>query len=252
MSYEFPLVIFTVLSQAAVGVAIFLCWNLYTTPVSQDRETLRKSWLWICILAACGLIASLFHLGHPFQAWKALYNLGDSWLSREAFGFDIFCILALICVFYPTRPLGVITCLVGVYSLVAQGFTYAPPSIPALNNLLPMALFWLSALALGACALTMLKSARLAMLALIVTLLAGPVIWISGTPTMQESSLLWITSPWFWTGFLLVCGAFIASWLPSINIKLQFAALLCGILCTRMVFFADTAHTAANMGLPFS
>lgn len=256
MSFEFPLVIFTVLSQLASGMAIFLCWSMYAYPDAQ--ASIRKSWLWVGVISICGLIASLFHLGHPFMAYKALYNLGASWLSWEGLGFAVFCLLAFITWLKPSRMLGIVTALVGAYSLIAQGLTYAPPSIPALHNALPMALFWLSALAMGGCFLAFVApgkhelAARFAMLALIAALLGGPAIWVSGTPTMQASSALWASSPWFWIGVALIAAALIATWSAARSAKWQLAALICGIFFTRMVFFADTMHTAAHIGLPYN
>src|SRR5437868_7585293 len=35
------------------------------------------------ILAAAGLVSSVFHLGHPERAWKAFSQWRSSWLSRE-------------------------------------------------------------------------------------------------------------------------------------------------------------------------
>lgn len=259
MNYEFPLVFFTVLSQLAVGMTIYLCWNLYARPDALDRDVQKKSWIWITVAAACGLLLSLLHLGHPFAAWKALNNLGVSWLSWEGLGFACFCGLAFINIFYPTRFLALLTALIGAFGLVAQGMTYAPPAIPALNNSLPMAFFWLSALAMGGCALAILVrgreeiAARYAIIALLVLLLAGPAIWISGTATMRESALLWFGSAWFWVGLILVALALLGTWFQEkISLKWQLVALVCGIICTRMVIFADTIHTAANLGWPYN
>src|SRR6202040_1219282 len=35
------------------------------------------------VLAAAGLVASTFHLGHPERAWRAFSQWRSSWLSRE-------------------------------------------------------------------------------------------------------------------------------------------------------------------------
>lgn len=45
MSYEFPLVFFTVLSQLAAGLAIFLCWNMWITNEAENANLSRKAWL---------------------------------------------------------------------------------------------------------------------------------------------------------------------------------------------------------------
>jgi DMSO reductase anchor subunit len=35
------------------------------------------------VLVTAGLLSSTFHLGHPERAWRALSQIGSSWLSRE-------------------------------------------------------------------------------------------------------------------------------------------------------------------------
>lgn len=258
MSFEFPLVFFTVLTQLGTGMAIFLCWHLYAAR-EEERAKIKKAWICISAVSCLGLILSLFHLGHPLDAYKALYNLGDSWLSREGLGFACFCLLAVLNIFCLSKALALATALAGAFSLFAQGMTYSPPSIPALHNALPMAIFWLSALALGGCAIAAHLQERQAnitrffVLALLIVLLAGPAIWISGTATMRESSLLWAASPWFWAGILLIAGSLAMSWLSArVNLKIPALCLLCGIICTRLAFFADSVHTATNLGLPFN
>lgn len=259
MSFEFPLVFFTVFTQLGAGADMFLCWHMFTNASPDYSPAIKKAWICITAISCIGVIASFFHLGHPFAAYKALYNLGASWLSREGLAFACFCFMAFINIFRSSKFLALITALLGAFGLFAQGMTYSPPSIPALNNVMPMAIFWLSALAMGGCAMAVHLGynneslVRLLVLALLVILLAGPAIWISETPTMRESGLLWAGSFWFWAGIALVAAAFAATWLHAKrNPKLRMICLLCGIICTRMVFFVDTAHTAANLGLPFN
>jgi DMSO reductase anchor subunit len=42
------------------------------------------------LLLGLGLIASLFHLGHPERAWRALSQWRTSWLSREVIALPLF------------------------------------------------------------------------------------------------------------------------------------------------------------------
>ena len=213
-----------------------------------DRLRRLRPWLDRLPLSPC----------HPFQAYKALYNLGDSWLSWEGLGFACFCLLALATYFRPSPPLAALTVLAGAIGLVAQGLVYGQPSMPAIDNALPMALFWLSAIAMGGCCQRTLKpesgpaASRLCTLALWIALLAGPAVWVSGSATMRESARLWLASPVFWIGMPLIAAAFAASWLAAKKWSWQLAALICAVFLTRMTFFADTAHTAANLGLPFN
>ena len=86
MLKEWPLVAFTILGQAAVGVF----WTFHLPFVVRGRLP-AYSWrlCWLAILgvvlllmaAATGL--SFFHLRHPLRARRALGNLRTSWLSRE-------------------------------------------------------------------------------------------------------------------------------------------------------------------------
>lgn len=238
-------------------MAIFLSWNLYAHPQALDAAAQRKAWIWSTVGATCGLAFSLFHLGHPFTAYKALYNLGASWLSWEGLGFACFCGLAFVNIFCHSRALALLAAFAGAFGLYAQGMTYAAPSIPALNNILPMAFFWLSALAMGACALAIVlqgkdeHAERYALIALITLLIAGPTIWISGTTTMRESSLLWLTSFWFWAGIILGALALAATWCPAQK-RMKWRLLTLAVIRTRRAFFADSAHTAGNLGLPFN
>ena len=56
-------------------------------------------------LAGAGLVSSLFHLGHPERAWRALSQWRTSWLSREG--------LAAVATFIPLSVFGVGWVLLG-------------------------------------------------------------------------------------------------------------------------------------------
>ncbi|HYU16106.1 MAG TPA: DmsC/YnfH family molybdoenzyme membrane anchor subunit, partial [Candidatus Acidoferrum sp.] len=49
-----------------------------------------------CAAALVGLVASVFHLGRPLLAWRALLGLRTSWLSREALALGLFAGLAIL------------------------------------------------------------------------------------------------------------------------------------------------------------
>lgn len=257
MSFEYPLVFFTVLTQLATGLAFFLCWQIWINP-DETGKGWQQAWLWTGALSAIGLIASLCHLGQPFSAWKALYNLGASSLSWEALGFACFTFLAFLVFFLPTRGWALLAAITGAFSLVTQGMTYAPPSMPAINNAFPMAIFWLSAFTLGASGITLIRkpesslAGRIAIIALMAVMLIAPAIWTSGSITMANSASLWLNSGWFWCGVVLIALALAATWFDKGYKSLRFASLFIGIFFTRMVFFADTVHTAQVLGLPFN
>lgn len=257
MTFDFPLVVFTVFSQLGVGLAIFLCWNMFAKK-DDSRHSISKAWLWCCCISVFALLASFFHLGHPFAAWKALLNLGVSWLSLEGLLFGCFCGLAFICIFWHARFMALLTAAVGVAALVSQGITYAPPSMPAINNAFPLVLFLFSAFAMGACCERLMLGGKSVFitrpltLVLLVILLMAPVFWAAGSATMQLTTADWIASPLFWIGAACILAAIIISFIPKMPGFWQLASLVCGLFLTRMVFFADTIHTAANLGLPYN
>ena len=84
---EWPLVLFTVLGQAAAGAALFLVLPLYIFPdwaAIRGVDALRiASPAAVVALLGAAAVFSLFHLGRPQRAFKALAKSGSSWLSRE-------------------------------------------------------------------------------------------------------------------------------------------------------------------------
>ncbi len=84
---EWPLVFFTVLGQAAAGAAFFLVFPLYFLPhgaALRAMDALRLAGpLAVVALLGAAVIVSLFHLGRPDRAYRALAKPGASWLSRE-------------------------------------------------------------------------------------------------------------------------------------------------------------------------
>lgn len=86
MLKEWPLVAFTVLGQAAVG--IFVLFHLpflarFRTPTYGWRITWLVTLALVLLLAGLAVLVSFFHLRHPLRARFALSNLRSSWLSRE-------------------------------------------------------------------------------------------------------------------------------------------------------------------------
>lgn len=72
-------IIFTTLSGLGFGLLFFL--GLGMPPVTGLFAFIFFAIAYV--LAAGGLLASTFHLGHPERAWKALSQWRSSWLSRE-------------------------------------------------------------------------------------------------------------------------------------------------------------------------
>jgi len=88
-----PLVIMLTLTQLSVGafVVAYAAERLAAVPVG----SLLAQTLFACALAVVALGASVFHLGRPLLAYRAVLGLRTSWLSREALAFGFFAQLAI-------------------------------------------------------------------------------------------------------------------------------------------------------------
>jgi anaerobic dimethyl sulfoxide reductase subunit C len=85
--HDWSLIIFTILAQMSVGAFIVLgIVHFYASRKAGVAEAERMSdraLLAIGPVLVLGLFASLLHLGNPLQAYRAITNLGSSWLSWE-------------------------------------------------------------------------------------------------------------------------------------------------------------------------
>ena len=261
-NYEISLVIFTVLSQMAVGLAIFTAWQtqrLGATAVS------KAMWGYVTVTMGTALAASLFHLGHPLQAYTALANLGVAWLSAEILFGGTFAGLAALAFITGGRPIvGFAAALVGVVFVAIQGFTYAPLAQTALANGLPLAFFALTVWILGAAGWRCLHAdpgqSGLNLQALLKTglwvwlaiMLIAPCIWAAGGTVMRQTALNWGAS-WLYWGAIIITVASLAllTKRPQTHPAPVAAALLCASVLGRLTFFGETASTFAHMGAPF-
>lgn len=257
-SIELPLVLFTVLSQAAIGVTLMGA----VRSLSGGSKEYRNEWRMVAAFMAVGLIASLFHLGHPEGAPNAISHLGKAWLSREVLAAGAFMLFAVLGVFLSSRNNNQIlmwACVVsGLAVVFSAGMTYAPPAFPALNNALPATFFLISAVMLGAgfasWFATRQQHALLARIFTVTIILAvllnliAPCIWLSGGTVMRMTAQAWLRSGFYWShlGVLIISlgilwkNGTIPNWLPLL--------VLAGELLGRAGFFADTIHAAMNMG----
>ncbi len=152
---EWPLIAFTVLLELACGSALaatVLDWTMRRSEVA----TMRSLGISIFPLAALALVISLFHLGRPLAAWRALTNLGISRLSLEVLLCALFAAAALGCSFLwwagrseGRLALGGIAGVLGIAAVTASALIYLIPAQPAWNSgWLPVS-FWGTVLVLG-------------------------------------------------------------------------------------------------------
>lgn len=260
--YETPLILFTVLSQLSIGlVAMSAVRQMAGTNV--EANGVRTEWSVAGGVLLIGMIASVFHLGHPGGMVRALTNLGTAWLSREALSTGMFLILLVIGVMSMrekgNKGLSIITALCGLLVLYSMGMTYSPPSFPALNNVLPFVFFCITAMLLGASVGVLFASdaakpmiGRILGTSLVVGLvvyLIVPCIWLSGGEVMKQTGEQWLASSLYWGRVVIGLALPLAIiWIMKKVPNWLWVAILVGELFGRAVFFANTVHTATNMG----
>jgi len=143
---EVPLVAFTLLTQMAAGMAIL---SFFSGPLSLSIL------LTIGGLIGIGGIISVLHLGTPLNAWRAVFHLKKSWLSREILIFGLFggsWLLALLMPRMGKLPLAL--CGIGLVFSMAQ--VYRLRSIPAWDTNRTLLLFSISAILLSGLGLSVL------------------------------------------------------------------------------------------------
>jgi DMSO reductase anchor subunit len=258
---EMPLVLFSVLSQTAIGLVVINSCRQWA--VDGPAETERRQWGIVLAFLITGMTASFFHLGHPLQAYTALKHLSKAWLSWELLGISVFLCLTLFGFFMGKGRNGklvtFLAALTGILTLLFMGMTYAPPGYPALNNVLPLVFFLITAMLLGTgfsawFAPPAVKPwlTRILTVTLIVSLivyLIVPCIWLSGGTVMAQTGWAWLASPLYWgrVAIGLVVPLILLWRIKDIPLWLP-VVILIGELMGRTAFFKDTVHAAANIG----
>lgn len=154
------LVIFTVLTQLVVGGLVFLTIidKKYGEKGNQNFIAAGKltAFSFVFILGVA-LLVSLFHLGKPFNAYRALNHLSSSWLSREILAFSILFVVLLIYAylwmkegsFSNRKNFGLLGSLVGLVGVYFTGMIYTLPASPAWDNAASIMFFFLTCFVLG-------------------------------------------------------------------------------------------------------
>ncbi|NNK83933.1 MAG: dimethyl sulfoxide reductase anchor subunit, partial [Desulfobacterales bacterium] len=162
---EIPLILFTVLSQAAVGLTVLstaLCINGSTPPII--HSPLIPLTALILLILAFGV--SLFHLGDPWGSIRSLTNLKLSWLSREILFFGLYALSLLLDLFLKFNGHGLLwvsigVSLIGMIALFTSAMAYTSPGFPAMNNPVPLMFFLSTASILGIGVLALLPPSGL-------------------------------------------------------------------------------------------
>src|SRR5689334_6577738 len=107
---EWALIAFTILAQMSVGAFVMLgvvhFFAVRKGGVLEADRLSDRALLAIGPTLAFGLIGSLFHLGSPLNAPRAITNFATSWLSREITFGVVFAVLGAVFAFMQWRKLG--------------------------------------------------------------------------------------------------------------------------------------------------
>ena len=107
---ELALVAFTILAQMSVGAFVVLgivhIWAMRQAGEAEADRLADRALLAIVPTLVLGLLASLFHLGNPLNAYLAVLNVGSSWLSREILVGVMFAGLGFVFAFLQWRKIG--------------------------------------------------------------------------------------------------------------------------------------------------
>ena len=158
---DWSLVVFTLLSQAAVGA--FLTLQVLRRLAARRGGAARDGALFVplsamLVVLSAGLFAALFHLSTPLEAARAVVNFSSSWLSREIVFGSLFAALLATLAGLELRAAGRprvrcwlsrLAALAGLAFLYCQTAIYLLPAQPAWNSFATPAAFGGSALRLG-------------------------------------------------------------------------------------------------------
>ena len=112
-----PLAVMLVLTQLSVGAFLI---DLLAPGTARTSSAM--------LAVATGLLAlgaSVFHLGRPMLAWRAVIGLGHSWLSREVVAFGAFAGLAVPYAMTRAPALGVTVAVAGATGVGCSVMVYA-------------------------------------------------------------------------------------------------------------------------------
>ena len=142
---EWALIAFTILSQMSIGAFVVLgVVHFFAARKAGAQEADRLSDLALLAIGpvlVLGMIASLFHLGNPINAPRAIANVATSWLSREILLVVLFSIVGAVFAFMQWRKLGSMSLrngLAWLAALLGLGQVYSMSMV----YMLPIQPFW--------------------------------------------------------------------------------------------------------------
>jgi len=157
LAEEWPLLLFTLLTQFAIGtfVILILIRSHWNQDVTTESQLIRSGILIAGPVMAVALVLSVLHLGSPFGAYRAILNIGSSWLSREILITGVFFGLLVLCIYThlvgkTSTILEKVTAIVGVAAVYSTASLYTHSIRPAWIDINTYITFFSTTLVLGA------------------------------------------------------------------------------------------------------
>lgn len=164
--HDWSLVLFTILAQMSVGSFWVLGIVHYSAKrqagVEEADQMSDYALLAIGPVLVLGLLASLLHLGNPLNAYRAILNVGSSWLSMEILAGVLFAGLGALFTLMQWRKIGsfamrnvvaLITALVGFWLVYSMAQVYMLSTVPTWNIWTTPVTFFTTTLLLGSLAM---------------------------------------------------------------------------------------------------
>lgn len=159
---EWALLTFTILGQLAAGaLLVLMVVRLYVTNKAglNEADQMTDGPLFMIVpIMGLALLASLLHLNNIGNIFKAVPNLGSSWISREVVISGAFVIAAALYTFFQWRKVGSIglrtivgwiAVVMGLVQTYAMGMVYMIRTQPAWNTPATPITFFVTTLLLG-------------------------------------------------------------------------------------------------------
>lgn len=157
--HEGPLVLFTVLSQGAIGAFWWCFFALMFCHIATDRQVaLKRCMIVLWLMMGVAFILSSMHLGSPFRALNSLLRIGQAPLSNEILTAAAFTGAGALCWFLSLREtamsavnkvLMLITLVCSVLFLGAMITVYKISTVPLWNTPLTCMAFTATTLIVG-------------------------------------------------------------------------------------------------------
>lgn len=149
------LTLFSICLQAAIGIMVFVA----AGRLMNKEGVFKNAMIAAAGLGMVGMLASLLHLGRPLSAFRALYQFGSSWLSREIWFTALFVgvtVLAVLLVLVKPQSKGAITgaaaaaAVVGLVDVAFMAAIYSTSSVPFWQGMATFVEFYAAAVSMGA------------------------------------------------------------------------------------------------------